>query len=196
MAKLRFKEGTMNSSKTAQLLMVRHNYIEQGKKVIVFKPQLDTRDGEHVKSRALGEKAPAIMISSFEKGKMFSLTENISPVCVLIDEVQFMPEHQIDELAKIVDLLGIPVIAYGLLTDFQTKLFEGSKRLIEIGAVVENIKTVCWDCSKAAVFNMRLLNGLPVFTGEQVQVGGNESYKPVCRGCYYKAKSQTCGIEV
>lgn len=190
MAKLRYKEGTMNSSKTAQLLMTRFNYIEQGKKVVIFKPMLDTRDGAFVKSRALGEKVPAKMIYKHEIDSMFLYTEKEKPDCVLIDEVQFMPEHQIDELSKIVDLLGIPVIAYGLLTDFQGKLFPGSQRLIEIGAFVENIKTVCWDCSKAAVYNMRLFNGEPVFHGEQVQVGGNESYKPVCRSCYTKAKSK------
>lgn len=188
MAKLYFRTGTMNSSKSAQLLMVKHNYEEQGKKVIIFKPRLDTRDGDKVKSRALHETSPAALVGVSEVNRMFDLVEAVRPDCVLIDEVQFMTPEQVDELGRIVDLLSVPVIAYGLSTDFQTNLFAGSKRLIEIGAKVEEIKTVCWDCNARAVFNMRTSDGVPVFSGQQVQVGGNESYRPVCRSCYSKAE--------
>lgn len=188
MAHLDFYAGTMNSSKTAQLLMVRHNYLEQGKNVLIFKPAKDTRDLGIIKSRALEVEVKAITITDGIKRGMYYLTKAVKPDCVLVDEVQFMPTHQIEELGEIVDLLGIPVIAYGLLTDFQTNLFEGSRRLIEIGARVKEIKTVCWDCNTKAMHNMRLHNGEPIFHGEQVQVGGNESYRPVCRACYNKAK--------
>jgi thymidine kinase len=194
MAKLYFRYGTMNSSKSAQLLMVHHNYTEQGKTAVIFKPLLDTRDGSVVKSRALDTSVPAILVGITRVGTMFDYTEKNRPACVLVDEVQFMSIPQIDELAKIVDLLNIPVIAYGLMTDFQTNSFSGSRRLIEIGARVEEIKTVCWSCSRKAVYNMRLANGVPVFDGEQVQVGGNESYKPVCRCCYHKAKESVAGV--
>lgn len=189
MAKLYFRYGTMNSGKSAHLLMVHHNYVEQGKNVVIFKPLLDTRDGDFVKSRALNGKVPAILIGIVTVGTMFDYVEKHKPACVLIDEVQFMTEEQVDEMTKIVDLLNVPVITYGLMTDFQTNLFTGSRRLIEVGAKVEEIKTICWDCENKAVYNMRLSDGVPVFSGEQIQVGGNESYKPVCRQCYEQAKN-------
>lgn len=188
MAKLRFKYGTMNSSKSANLLMTQHNYTEQGKKVLIFKPKLDTRDGHFVKSRALNERQPAIMIEVNELDTMFSTTQIEQPDCVLVDEVQFMTPRQIEELGEIVDILNIPVIAYGLMSDFQSKLFPGSQRLIEIGALLEEIKTICFYCNKRATMNMRLLDGEPTFDGDQVQVGGNDSYKPVCRSCFNTAK--------
>lgn len=198
MAKLYFKEGTMNSSKSAQLIMTHHNYEVQGKTALVFQPMANTRDGGAVKSRALDSIVDAHLVGKEEEGTMFRLTEELMPDCVLVDEVQFMPAFQIDELAEIVDLLRVPVICFGLLTDFQTNLFEGSRRLIEIGAKVENIKTVCWHCSRKAVYNMRLLNGEPVFEGDQVQVGGDESYRPVCRICYKTAqeRSKCADVEV
>lgn len=190
MAKLYFKYGTMNSSKSAQLIMVDYNYKDQGKETLIFKPVLDTRDGAFVKSRALDTKVDAILVEKTLEDFMFKMTQDLMPNCVLVDEVQFMPENQVDELARIVDLLNVPVICFGLMTDFQSKLFGGSKRLVELGAILEEIKTVCWDCKARAVHNMRLLDGKPTFDGEQVQVGGNESYKPVCRKCYRKAKNR------
>lgn len=189
MAKLRLKYGTMNSGKSAHLLMVRHNYLEQSKRVLIFKPKIDTRDYGVIKSRALGVEAPAILIGEFDKDRMFLLTKDQKPDCVLVDEVQFMKEFQVEELGKIVDLLKIPVISYGLMTDFQGKIFDSTRRLIEIGAIIEEIKTVCWYCKQKAVFNMRLNNEQPVFEGEKILVGGNESYRPVCRSCYNRAKT-------
>lgn len=196
MAKLRYKPGTMNSKKSADLIMTNHNYSEQGKKTLVFKPLCDTKNGAFVSSRALDVKIPAITVGEDVKRGMFHLTNVIKPDCVLVDEVQFMPEHQIDELGEIVDLLDIPVIAYGLLTDFTTKIFDGSRRLIEIGAMVEPLKTVCWDCKSKADYNMRLFKAVPIFTGEQIMIGGNESYKPVCRSCYNKAKERSLSVPV
>lgn len=195
MAKLYFKYGTMNSSKTAQLIMVDYNYRDQGKETIIFKPQLDTRDEGIVKSRALNTGVPAITVDASQEGYMFEMTQKLLPNCVLVDEVQFMPEHQIEELARIVDLLHVPVIAFGLMTDFQSKLFSGSKRLIELGAILDEIKTVCWDCKARAVHNLRLLNGEPTFTGEQVEVGGNEMYRPLCRKCYRKARNKASMLD-
>lgn len=190
MAKLYFKYGTMNSSKSAQLIMVDYNYKDQGKETLIFKPVLDTRDGAFVKSRALDTKVDAILVEKERDDFMFKKTQELMPNCVLVDEVQFMSSKQVDELARIVDLLNVPVICFGLMTDFQSNLFGGSKRLVELGAILEEIKTVCWDCKARAVHNMRLLDGKPTFNGEQVQVGGNESYKPVCRKCYRKAKNR------
>lgn len=190
MAKLYFKYGTMNSSKSAQLIMVNHNYLEQGKDTLIFKPKLDTRDGNFIKSRALNTQVSAILVESNQRDFMFRKTQEILPNCVLIDEVQFMPSHQIEELARIVDLLNVPVICFGLMTDFQSNLFEGSRRLVELGAILQEIKTVCWYCKSRAVFNMRLIEGVPTFDGEQIDVGGNEKYRPVCRKCYRKARNR------
>lgn len=188
MATLYFRYGTMNSSKSAQLLMVHHNYHEQGKRAVIFKSSLDTRSGPYVGSRAINTQVEAIQIGILELGTMFNYVREHKPDCVLVDEVQFMSEVQIDELAKIVDLLNTPVICYGLMTDFQGNLFSGSKRLIELGARLEEVKTVCWYCSHRATFNMRFQNGKPVFDGEQILIGGNDEYKPVCRKCYLTAK--------
>ena len=191
MATLYFKYGTMNSGKSAHLLMTNHNYAEQHKDTLIFKPSLDTRDGDIIHSRALGEKVAVNMINREFYNYMYEMAEKEQPHCVLVDEVQFMEEHQIEELAKIVDLLGIPVICYGLLTDFQGKLFVGSKKLIELGARLEEIKTVCWHCDVKASFNLRLHDGEPIFFGEQIQVGGNESYRPICRKCYLELKEES-----
>lgn len=187
MAKLRYKYGTMNSSKSANLLMIRHNYIEQGKSVIIYKPSSDTRDGEFVQSRALDETAPAVLIGTDDVGFMYKQVAIERPNCVLVDEVQFFSEEQVEELGRIVDDLEIPVIAFGLLTDFQGHLFNGSRKLVEIGAVIEEIKTECHYCSKRATHNIRLLDGKPVFEGDQLQVGDKE-YVPVCRKCYSNFK--------
>jgi thymidine kinase len=195
-AKLYFNFGTMNSSKTANMLMTRHNYVSQGKKVLIFKPTLDTRDGAVVKSRALDEHVPAEMVGMLDRGKMYKMAKEFKPDAVLIDEVQFMAEFQVDELGRIVDTLNIPVMAYGLMTDFQSTLFAGSRRLIELGAKLVEVKTVCYYCDNKAVYNMRFDGDYPVFDGDQVQVGGNESYKPVCRSCYTKSKDDTLDVRL
>lgn len=189
MAKLYFRYGTMNSSKSAQLLMVNHNYISEGKTTLIFKPSLDTRDGAYVKSRVIKEHLPAILITDNDKGKMYELVKKERPNAVLVDEVQFFSEEFIVELVDIVDSLNIPVLCYGLMTDFTGHLFEGSKSLIENGARLEEVKTVCVYCDVKANYNMRVVDDIPVFSGEVVQVGGNESYKAVCRKCYNKFKN-------
>lgn len=195
-----FKSGTMDSGKSIHLMIRHFSFMQKGKVCLVFKPKLDTRDGDCVKSRAMEHTLPADrIVAEDEEGAMFEMAKRVKPYCVFVDEVQFMPAHQIDELAKIVDVLGIPVMAYGLMTDFQTNFFSGSKRIIEIGANIEILESDCRYCTNPATFNMRLSNGVPVFSGEQVQVGGNESYKPVCRKCYNKAKEksmQSCNQKV
>lgn len=170
MAKLRYKIGTMGSSKSADLLISEYRYRQQGKKTLVFKPSQDTRNDGVIYSRALNEELPCISILPPDKDKMFNLAAKEQPKCILVDEVQFMTEAQIEELTEIVDLLEIPVIAYGLLTDFQGLLFPGSKRLIEVGAVLEEVKNVCWYCNKRATHNMRFRGTEPVFEGNQVEI--------------------------
>lgn len=197
MAKLYFYYGVMNSSKTAQMLMVHHNYKELGRNVLVFKPSLDTRDVGVVRSRALSDEVEAVLVPTGEVGFMPNYIDGLKePIAaVLVDEVQFLNPSQLSDLEYIVDILGIPVMAYGLMTDFKGALFPASQRLIELGARLVQVKTVCYYCNTAAVYNMRMRNGVPIFTGEQIEVGGNESYRVVCRKCYNRFKENYTDVE-
>lgn len=186
MAKLFFKYGTMKSGKSTHLLMTKHNYTSQNKRVLVYTSSKDTRWGtEKVVSR--------IGINSFA----LSVTDNIfynikdenekNPIaCVLVDEAQFLSAEQIVAFCAVVDTLEIPVICYGLKNDFRNALFEGSKTLLELADEIELIKTVCEhpDCGKKATMNLRLVDGKPIYKGAQFQLG-DEDYVPVCRKHYY-----------
>lgn len=193
-----FRSGVMNSGKSAHLLLTHHNFISQGKNVLLFKPSTDTRDGAFVVSRAFNQSLPVNVVSDEPLNSMYRMCQELKPDCVLVDEVQFFAEHRIDELAHIADDLGIMVVCYGLRTDFKTNLFTGSKRLIELGASIEELHATCPHCHNYAVYNMRLSDGVPVFDGEQIQTGGNESYRSVCRQCYEKAKTEVIfkGLDV
>lgn len=178
MAKLIFRYGAMGSSKTANALMVRYNYVEKGKKVVLLKPRCEDRDGaKNLKSR-IGLEEPCEFVENFladYNGEHYD--------CIIVDEVQFLSPEMIDKLSDLVDFHGITVICYGLRTDFQSHLFPGAQRLMELADDIEQIKTICW-CGKRAHFNARLLNGEMVTEGEQVQLGGNESYISLCRKHY------------
>ncbi len=178
MAKLIFRYGAMGSSKTANALMVRYNYVEKGKKVVLLKPRCEDRDGECVIKSRIGLSEPCEFAEDFladYSGEHYD--------CIIVDEVQFLAPDIIDMLSDLVDDHGITVICYGLRTDFQSHLFPGAKRLMELADDIEQIKTICW-CGKRAHFNARLLNGEMVTEGEQVQLGGNESYTALCRKHY------------
>ena len=178
MAKLIFRYGAMGSSKTANALMVRYNYVEKGKKVVLLKPRCEDRDGAKVIKSRIGLAEPCEFAEDFladYSGEHYD--------CVIVDEVQFLTPEIIDMLSDLVDTYGITVICYGLRTDFQSHLFPGARRLMELADDIEQIKTICW-CGKRAHFNARLLNGQMVTEGEQVQLGGNESYTALCRKHY------------
>ena len=178
MAKLIFRYGAMGSSKTANALMVRYNYVEKGKKVILLKPKCEDRDGAKIIKSRIGLEEPCEFAEDFldqYSGEHYD--------CIIVDEVQFLSESVIDSLSDLVDEHNITVICYGLRTDFQSHLFPGAKRLMELADDIEQIKTICW-CGKRAHFNARLLNGEMVIEGEQVQLGGNESYTALCRKHY------------
>jgi len=183
MAKLYFRYGAMGSSKTANVLMVRYNYLEKGKKVVVLKPKIETRDGQKkIKSR-IGIEAECEYVEDFLDKK-----QNYEKIdAILVDEAQFLNQKQIDKLSDIVDYEDIPVICYGLRTDFQGHLFEGSKRLMELANVIEEIPTICW-CGKKAIMNARVQNGKIIRDGAQVMMGGNESYVSVCRKHFKEGK--------
>lgn len=179
MAKLYFRYGAMGSSKTANALMVAYNYKERGQKAILLKPSVDTRDGVNIIRSRIGLESECQSLEYF----ISSVTDFNKISAIIVDEVQFATPYQIEKLAEIVDYANIPVICYGLKTDFQGHLFEGSKRLIELADVIEEIKTVCW-CGRAAKFNARICNDKIIKSGEQVVLGANESYISLCRKHY------------
>lgn len=177
MAKLSFRYGAMGSSKTANILMIKYNFEEKGKTAVLLKPKLENRDGvTQIKSR-IGLSSDCKFVEDF-------LVNPELCDCILIDEAQFMTTEQVNEFAKIADFNDIPVICFGLRTDFKSQLFEGSKRLMEIADEIEEITTICW-CGKKARFNARVVNNKVIKDGEQVQLGGNESYTSLCRKHYY-----------
>lgn len=180
----------MNCGKSIEVLRTAYNYEEQGKKALLFTPAIDDRAGSGIVASRIGLTKEAIIVD--ESTDLYAIAETERPDCILIDEAQFLSPEQVDRLTDIVDLLDIPVIAYGLRADFVGSLFEGSAKLMAIADKMEEIKTICWYCSKKAVMNMRLKDGVPVFAGEQIQIGGNESYLPVCRKCY-RVKKQAFG---
>lgn len=182
MAKLYFRYGAMGASKTSNALMVEYNYRERGRNALIFKPSLDVRDGvDVVKSRiGLQKRAHLIFCDTDVFAKISEMDSKSKIDCVIVDEAQFLSGVQVMQLCRIVDELGVPVIAYGLRTDFAGNLFPGSERLLAMADTIEEIKTVCW-CSKKATMNARILNGKVVKEGEQIMLGGNESYIALCR---------------
>ena len=186
MAKLYFKYGAMGSSKSAQALITKFNYEERGMKVWLLKPATDNRDGvEVIQSRiGLREEADALK----PEDSLLTRFKALQRVDVVItDESQFFTEAQIDDLRYIVDNYDIPVLCFGLRTDFRTKLFPGSLRLFEVADSISEIKTIC-SCGNKAIVNARINSeGKVLSEGEQVFIGGNESYIAMCHKCWKKA---------
>ena len=183
MAKLYFKYGAMGSSKTAQALITKLNYEERGMRVWLIKPEIETRDGEFVRSR-IGLEAKAELIEKGADIKALFEAKKETPDVIIADECQFFEKTQIDELRAIVDEKSTPVLAFGLRTDFRTELFEGSKRLFELADSISEIKTIC-ECGRKATVNARVdENGSVLTEGDQVFLGGNESYTALCHRCY------------
>ena len=187
MAKLYFKYGAMGSSKTAQALITKYNYEENDLRVWLLKPSADIRDGAHTISSRIGLSAEADILTP-EMDAYAWFREKLEGQCdvIIVDECQFLTPEQIDQLRRIVDDCGIPVMCFGLRTDFQTKLFPGSLRLMEIADTLQEIKTIC-DCGAKATVNARIdSQGHIVTQGAQVFLGGNDSYIAMCHKCYVK----------
>lgn len=184
MAQLFFKYGAMNSGKTIEILKVAHNYEEQNKPVVLMTSGLDTRDEIGIVSSRIGLRREAIPI--FHDTNVYDTVSKMchKPYCILVDESQFLEQAHVVQFARIVDDLDIPVMAFGLKNDFKNELFEGSKYLLLYADKIEELKTICWFCHKKATMNLRMDNNKPVYTGEQIQIGGNEAYYPVCRKHY------------
>jgi len=183
MAKLYFRHGTVSSAKTLNLLAVAYNYRQQGKRVVLIKPKLDNRFGQTViKSRAGLESEADILI---EPGAVLDFRKFEGVSCILLDEAQFVSRDIIDQLRSITRTLNVPVICYGLRTDFRSNVFEGSLRLMEVADTIEEVKTTCAFCNKKAIFNLKHVNGVATTDGPSVDLGAEEKYFPACYGCYF-----------
>jgi len=188
MAKLYFKYGVMGSSKSAQALITKFNYEEQGMRVWLIKPAKDTRDGSNIVRSRIGLEQEGDAVSEeIDLFDVFKEREKEFYEVIIVDEAQFLAPEQVEQLRDIVDTYNIPVLCFGLRTDFRTKLFPGSARLLELADSISELKTVC-ACGKKATVNARLdKDGHVVTQGEQVFLGGNESYRPMCYRCWKKA---------
>jgi len=193
MSKLYFRYGAMNSGKSTNLMQVAHNYEERGMKVALIKPGVDRKGGDKLVSRLGVERKVDLLISSDDNAyaKIKSYVELNGKVdCILVDEAQFLKANQIDALYQVAVVLDIPVICYGLRTDFKMEGFEGSIRLLLLAHSVEEMKTIC-KCGRKAVLNGRKINGEFVFEGEQIAIDNvdNVEYESLCGHCYYKYKN-------
>ena len=178
MAKLYFRYGTMDSAKTLNLLAVAHNYRKQGKRVLLVKPRLDVRFGETTIASRSGLSAEADLC--VDETSRLDPRDFDGVDCVLVDEAQFLPPAVIEDLRRITIRPGVPVICYGLRTDYRTRLFPAAARLMELADAIEEVKVTCQQCGRKATCNLRLIDGRAALDGPTVLLGGDEQYVPVC----------------
>lgn len=193
MAKLYFKFGAMGCSKTAQALITKFNYEERNMKVLLLKPAIDNRDGANIVKSRIGLKNEAVTVGADENVYEKYINEYSDCNVIIVDECQFLTPEQVDQLSDIVINRNIPVLCFGLSTDFTTHLFPGSKRLFEIAESITEIKSVC-TCGAKATVNARIdENGRIVTEGSQVCIGGNDRYVAMCRRCWLKRRAKENG---
>ncbi|MDE0546020.1 thymidine kinase [Microbacterium sp. C7(2022)] len=216
MAKLYFRYGAMNSGKSTSLLQAAFNYEERGQHVLLAKPEIDTKGADQIDSR-LGVKRTvdflikpdddlrALFAEHRERARQ-SMADALIPepadalradiACFLLDEAQFLTREQVDDLLRIVVLDGVPVLAYGIRSDFQTQAFPGSRRLLELAHSLEELKTIC-RCGRKALFNARLVGGRFVFDGDQVAIdeltADRVTYESMCAECYLRESGGRLG---
>jgi thymidine kinase len=192
MSKLYFRYGAMNSGKSTALLQAAYNYEERSQHVLIAKPSVDSKGDKSIVSRLGVSRDVDFLISPSQnlrekfasEAESLRRAENKQIACLLLDEAQFLSPEQVDQCLEIAVLDGVPVLAYGIRTDFKTLSFPGSKRLLEISHSLEELKTIC-RCGRKAMFNGRLLNGVFVFDGEQVAIDGDQvTYESLCANCY------------
>ena len=190
MSKLYFRYGTMNCGKSSSLMQVAHNYNENGKRVVVIKSSIDTKADDQLESRIGLKRKVDVLIGQDKSFEPYYEDWNQDVACILVDEAQFLTKQQVEELWMVSKMYDIPVICYGLRTDFQGNLFEGSKRLLELCDEIEELVTIC-QCGNRAKFNGRFVNGKFALEGESILIDGskrNVEYKPMCGKCYMKMK--------
>ena len=201
MAKLHFNYSTMNAGKSTMLLQAAHNYTERGMQVLLLTAQLDHRAGEGTIGSRIGlaKKAdtytPETDLYAFAIAHLARQASDGAerPACILVDEAQFLTEDQVWQLARIVDDIGIPVMAYGLRVDFAGQLFPGSKALLAIADEMREVRTICW-CGRKATMVVRVgKDGHAVTGGEQVEIGGNDRYVSLCRRHWRQAIDEAQG---
>jgi thymidine kinase len=192
MSKLYFRYGAMNSGKSTALLQAAYNYEERSQHVLIAKPSVDSKGDKSIVSRLGVSRDVDFLITPTQnlrekfasEAESLNRAENKKIACLLLDEAQFLTPEQVDQCLEIAVLDGVPVLAYGIRTDFKTLSFPGSKRLLEISHSLEELKTIC-RCGRKAMFNGRLLNGVFVFDGEQVAIDGDQvTYESLCANCY------------
>ena len=171
----------MGSSKTANALMVNYNYMERGKKALLMKTDVDTRDGKHIIKSRIGLESSGYLLS--EVISTFTEDDIKKYDCLIVDEIQFATRDEVDWLSDVVDKLSIPVMCYGLRADFRNELFEGSQRLLTLADEIHEVKTVCW-CGAKATCNARFNENGIVREGEQIEIGANDKYIGLCRKHY------------
>jgi thymidine kinase len=187
MSKLYFRYSAMNAGKSTALMQVAHNYQERGMRAIILKPATDTKAHDHISSRIGIEKPVDYLIG--ESDNLLKTLDLTDVSCVLVDESQFLSSAQVDQLWELAVTHDVPVICYGIRTDFQLEGFPGSTRLLLLAHSVEELKTIC-RCGSKALYNMRLIDGTPIFDGEQVAIDGEQvTYESVCGRCYVGSRS-------
>ena len=198
MAKLYFRYGAMNSGKSTALLQAAYNYEERGQHVLLAKPEIDTKGADRISSRlGMSRGVDFLIRPDDDLRELFAAhrarvlaAESADVACLLIDEAQFLTPTQVDDLLRIVVLDSVPILAYGIRTDFQTQAFPGSRRLMELAHSLEELKTIC-RCGRKALFNARLVGGRFVFEGDQVAIDElsheKVTYESMCAQCYLTA---------
>lgn len=192
MSKLYFRHGAMNSGKSTALLQAAHNYEERKQHVLLAKPALDSKGDREIVSRLGVSREVDFLLEPTTnlRTRFHELAEKSQNqvACLLVDEAQFMTPQQVDQALELAVLDGVPVLAYGIRTDFRTESFPGSRRLLEIAHSLEELKTIC-RCGKKAMFNGRLFDGKFIFDGEQVAIDGTEvTYESLCPSCYFQER--------
>ena len=192
MAKLHFNFATMGAGKSMQLLQTRFNYLERGMNCLLLTAAIDDRFGTAKITSRMGISAEAHVFSPDDDlmTRYLLAAKEAEIACILVDEAQFLTRDQVQQLARAVDMLGIPVMAYGLRTDFRGRLFEGSEALLAIADELREIRTICHCGSKATMVLRKDGDGRPTLEGDQVQIGGNDSYVPLCRKHWMKAHAE------
>ena len=188
-SRLIFYHGSMASGKSLQLLVKAHNFDTKNIPILVIKPSIDTREEEAIVKSRIGVSRKCLLIDKNEN--LFNLAIK-HKMCkwILVDESQFLTPQQVEQLAKAVDTIGINVICYGLRTDFLSHVFPGSLRLFELADTIEEIKSYC-ECGNKAIINARFdAKGNMITQGEQIQIGGDETYKAICRDCFFTNMSK------